>query len=282
MVDAPWPPEGTASFRSSPSPSMSTHTFVVTAYRRSPHLEACLTSLRAQTARTHVVLSTSTPFPDMEAVAARHGAELFVHAPYRGIGHDWNAALSRSAAEWTTIAHQDDVYDPRYVARLIAAGGAVRDALIVFSDYAERLGEVRRADTALLRVKRRLLELGFVGRDVAATRSAKRRALRFGSPIPCPAVTFHRRALDGFAFRADLKVALDWAAWLELADRPGAFVWVREPLMEHRIHEASETSAGLTDGTRRREDWELLTRLWPRPIARLIQASYTRAYVQAH
>lgn len=257
------------------------HTFVVPAYRRSPHLEDCLASLRAQTARSRVVLSTSTPFPGLEAVAARHGAELFVHAPNRGIGRDWNVALSRSAAIWTTIAHQDDVYDPTYAERVVAAGDAVPDALMVFSDYAERLGDARLADTALLRIKRRLLELGFLGRGVAASRAAKRRALRFGSAIPCPAVTFHRRALDAFAFREDLKVALDWAAWLELAERPGSFVWVREPLMEHRIHEASETSAGLSDGTRRREDWELLTRLWPRPIARLIQAGYARAYAQA-
>lgn len=261
---------------------MSDFTFVVPAYGRSPHLDACLASLRAQTLPARVVISTSTPWAGLEAIAARHGAELSVHGPNAGIGRDWNAALACSTSTWTTIAHQDDLYDPAYAARVAAAGDAVPDALIVFTDYAERLGDARLADTALLRTKRRLLELGFLGRDVATTVAAKRRALRFGSAIPCPAVTFHRRALDGFRFREDLRVALDWAAWLELAARPGAFVWVREPLMEHRIHAASETSAGLSDGTRRREDWELLTRLWPRPVARLIQAGYARAYAQAH
>ena len=100
--------------------------------------------------------------------------------------------------------------------------------------------------------------------------------------IPCPAVTYHRRALDGFRFRADLRVSLDWAAWLELAARPGAFVWLREVLMEHRIHAHSETTAGLDDGTRRQEDLEVLSSIWPRPIARLIVASYQPAYAAGH
>jgi glycosyltransferase involved in cell wall biosynthesis len=258
------------------------HTFVVPAYGRSRYLEACLASLRAQTAESRIVVCTSTPFAELDGVAARYGAETFAHAPNRGIGHDWNMALAQSRSEWTTIAHQDDVYHPTYASALVAAGGAAPDTLIVFSDYAERARDERRADVPLLNIKRRLLELGFLGRRAIASRGAKRRALAFGSPIACPAVTYHRRALDGFRFREDLKVALDWAAWLDLAARPGAFVWVRDVLMEHRIHDASETSAGISDGTRRREDLELLTRIWPQPIARLILASYERAYAQAH
>lgn len=256
------------------------HTFVVAAYGRSPHLAACLASLQRQRTPSRIVVCTSTPYPGIDALAGQHGAELVLHEPNRGIGHDWNVALAQSRTEWTTIAHQDDVYRPEFVHALVAAGSQLEDPLIVFCDYAERCGETVRADTPLLRVKRRLLQAGFLGRDAVRSPAAKRRALRFGSPIPCPAVMYHRRALQGFRFREDFKVCLDWAAWLDLAARPGAFGWVREALMEHRIHDGSETSAGLGDGTRAREDSVLLASLWPAPVARLILASYRLAYAQ--
>jgi glycosyltransferase involved in cell wall biosynthesis len=261
---------------------MRNHTFVVPAYGHSRYLEDCLACLRAQTSNSRIVVSTSTPFPDLDAIAARFGADTFVHTPNRGIGHDWNIALAQSTSEWTTIAHQDDIYLPEYSGRMVAAGSATPQPLIVFSGYAERARDGRRDDVPLLRIKRRLLDLGFLGRSAIASPRAKRRTLAFGSPIPCPAVTYHREALRAFRFREDLRVALDWAAWLDLAARPGAFVWVREILMEHRIHQSSETTAGIGDGTRRREDLELLSRIWPRPIARLIVASYARIYAQVY
>lgn len=261
---------------------MEDHTFVVPAYGQSRYLEDCLASLGRQSVHSRIVLSTSTPFDGIEQVAARHGADLFVHGPNGGIGRDWNAALGQSRSEWTTIAHQDDLYHPEYARAMIAAGKAAAPALIVFSDYAERWADGKRADVALVRAKRRLLEAGFLGRRAIFSVAAKRRTLRFGNAISCPAVTYHRRALRDFSFREDLKICLDWAAWLELAGRPGAFVWVRDALMEHRIHGASETAAGFGNGVRWREDLEMLSTLWPRPLARLIVAGYRWAYAQGH
>ena len=259
---------------------MSDHTFVVPAYRRSPFLEDCLASLRAQTVGSRVVLSTSTPFDGIDALAARHGAELFIHGPNRGIGNDWNAALAQSRTEWTTIAHQDDIYHPAYTDALVRAGKAAANALIVFCDYAERWDDGTRANVALVRMKRALLEFGFLGRSRIDRIGAKRRALWFGNSISCPTVTYHRRALRGFRFREDMKICLDWAAWLDLAARPGAFVRVRRVLMEHRIHEGSETTAGFGSGVRGREDLEMLSAMWSRPVARLIATSYRWAYAQ--
>lgn len=254
------------------------HTFVVPAYGHSPHLDACLASLRAQTSGSRIVLSTSTPLPEIGAAAARHDAEVFVHAPNRGIGHDWNMALARSRSDWTTIAHQDDLYHPAYAERLVAAGNRVTGTLLVFCDYAELHGTERRPDVALLRLKRVLLELGFLRRDAVASVAGKRRVLRFGSAIPCPAVTLHRNALRVLRFREDLRVNLDWMAWLELAARPGAFVWLRETLMEHRIHAGAQTTIGLLEGVREREDLAVLASIWPQPIAKMIVATYRGIY----
>jgi len=201
-----------------------------------------------------------------------------VHSPHRGIGADWNAALAQCYTPWCTLAHQDDTYDRRFASRMMEVGARYADTLIVFSDYAEVGPEGTPAQTSLPGVKRKLLWLGFLGREAIRSAAAKRRALRFGNAIACPTVMFHRRALAGFAFREDLRVNLDWAAWLMLADRGGAFVRVREPLMRHRIHLASETTATFEDGTRPREDLLLLQSMWPDWIARAILLVYRSAY----
>jgi hypothetical protein len=71
---------------------------------------------------------------------------------------------------------------------------------------------------------------------------------------------------------------LDWAAWLELARRPGAFVYIRDTLMLHRVHPDSETTAAIAAGGRLAEDRAMLRMLWPRVIADVIVASYGIAY----
>ena len=101
--------------------------------------------------------------------------------------------------------------------------------------------------------------------------------LRFGSPIPCPSVTF-KTPVGEPLFEQGFKLNMDWAAWLKKAREPGEFVWIREVLMHHRIHEMSETSKGIAQGYRAHEDMEILQRMWPRPIARAIAASYGIAY----
>jgi hypothetical protein len=69
------------------------HAFAVAAYGRSPHLEDCLRSLRAQSVQSPIVISTSTPHEGLATLAQRHGVALRAHGENRGIGADWNAAL---------------------------------------------------------------------------------------------------------------------------------------------------------------------------------------------
>jgi glycosyltransferase involved in cell wall biosynthesis len=254
------------------------HSFVVPAYGHSPHLEQCLESLRAQSSPSQVVLSTSTPFPELQAIASRYDARLLVHGPNAGIGHDWNQALAAARTPWVTLAHQDDVYLPEFTARTMALARATPDAVLVCTDYAELLddGGTRR-NSAMLGIKRLLLELGFLGASSIRTRVAKQRLLRFGCPIPCPSVTL-RIDRTALRFREDLKVNLDWDAWLRLAAGEGAFAYSREVSMLHRIHAGSETSAGIRGGVRAQEDRMMFETLWPAPVARLLARAYAYSY----
>ncbi|RYH41980.1 MAG: glycosyltransferase, partial [Alcaligenaceae bacterium] len=217
------------------------HVFVVPAYGRSAHLRSCLASLRQQTRPSPVIICTSTPHEGLERLAEEFDARLVVHSPNAGIGHDWNIALFSANAQWATLAHQDDIYLPHFAEDTLALLAVNPDASLVMTGYGELAGEQVRALTPMMAVKRLLQELAFLGRSAIRARDVKRRLLRFGCAIPCPSVTL-RLAPKAMQFREDLRLNLDWDAWLRLADEPGAFVRVKRVSMLHRIHTGSETS----------------------------------------
>ncbi len=257
--------------------SRALHSFVVPAHGRSPHLEACLASLQAQTLRSPIVVATATPFADLHDVAAAYGARVVINADGGGIGRDWNFALAQASTPWVTLAHQDDVYLPEFASRSMALATASPDVALVLTGYAELLGSSTRSMSAMLLIKRALLELGFLGRRVARRRGARLRLLRFGCPVPCPSVTV--RVDAGLPlFREDLRVNLDWDAWARLASADASFAYERDVLMLHRIHDASETSAGVREGVRAREDLMMFRRFWPAPVARVLARAYALSY----
>ena len=253
------------------------HTFLVPAYGYSPHLDDCLKSLLNQTLHSSILISTSTPSPELEQLAAHSGIPLFIHRANKGIVHDWNMGLTQVNTSWVTVAHQDDVYLPDFTASVMKAISKTQNPSLVFTDYAEIFEGSIRTQTKLLKIKQALLQLGFLGRSAIKSRWSKTNVLRFGSPIPCPSVTF-KTPVGEPLFEQGFKLNMDWAAWLKKAREPGEFVWIREVLMHHRIHEMSETSKGIAQGYRAHEDMEILQRMWPRPIARAIAASYGIAY----
>ncbi|UTA54099.1 glycosyltransferase family 2 protein [Lysobacter soli] len=252
------------------------HAFVVPAYGRSPHLEQCLRSLADQTRHSSIVVATSSPFEGMRALVEAHGGTLHVHDRGGSIGRDWNAALAAANAQWVTLAHQDDVYLPTFVQSTLEAVRRHPNASLVFTGYREMSGNGRRPVSLMLRIKRVLLELGFLGRGAIYGKAAKRRALAFGCPVPCPSVTLP--GATPFRFREDLKVNLDWDAWMRIAQQEGAFVYVRQALMLHRLHEGSETESGIRDGVRAAEDRMMFGRVWPAPIASVLARLYSLSY----
>lgn len=253
------------------------HAFVVPAYGESPYLRECLASLCAQDMKSPVFISTSTPSAWLAAAAREHGAALVEHGPNRGIGHDWNQAIEATPAEWVTLAHQDDVYLPCFSRQTLRSVERHPAVDLVMTGYGELADGRPRSWTPMLAIKRLLEEQAFLGREVLEHRGAKRRLLAFGCAIACPTVTLRRDRSLGL-FREDLKVDLDWDAWLRLADGPGAFARVRQLCMFHRIHAGSETSDGVRAGVRAREDRAVFERLWPAPIARMLARLYAVSY----
>lgn len=251
------------------------HTFAVCAYGESPFLEECVTSLMEQTLKTTVIMVTSTPNEMIGSVARAYGIDLYVSDEPAGIARDWNHAVRRAQTRLVTIAHQDDTYEPRYAEQALTCMNKVSDPLIFFSNYGELRDGVAVDDNRLLRVKRMLLHpVARVG--MTSSRRIKRQILSLGSPICCPSVTLNMGLLPNPPFTSSMKSNLDWDAWERFSQLDGSFVYSSEILMHHRIHEESETSNLIRDNTRTKEDLEMLSRFWPLPVARLINALYSR------
>lgn len=254
------------------------HAFAVAAYGRSPHLEDCLRSLRAQSVQSPIVISTSTPHEGLAALAQCHGVALRVHGENRGIGADWNAALRATDAQLVTIAHQDDLYAPGFTAAALNGHGKYPDSAFSFCDADEILPNgTPRDNPRNLRIKRLLVNTAFAGRHVIQAAWRKRILLGFGNPILCPTVTINRAIVPDFAFREDLRTNMDWLAWIALAKaRP--VLKLPGTLMHRRVHAASETASCLADGTRLWEDNMVFQMLWPRPVAATIMHFYRAGY----
>jgi glycosyltransferase involved in cell wall biosynthesis len=255
------------------------HAFVIPAHGESAHLAKTLHSIREQSVMgSEVLIGTSTPSTFIDETAARFGVRVLVNRPPSGIAADWNFVLKASTARYITIAHQDDVYAPEYVQRLLKAAERHPHFLIAFSNYREHTARGARADNLNLKVKRWLCERAFHGSDYVESAAAKRRLLRLGNPICCPSVMLNGELLKDFEFAPGFKSNLDWDAWLRLVDRPGGFIYERAFLVSKGIHAQSETSIAIASRARRREDLLMFSRMWPPLIANLLVRLYEYGY----
>jgi hypothetical protein len=78
-------------------------------------------------------------------------------------------------------------------------------------------------------------------------------------------------------FNKEYKVSCDYLAWVEIRDLKGSFVYCPGKLLGHRIHEKSETTKRIEDNSRSMEDFQVLRKLSPEPIAKLIHRFYAKS-----
>jgi hypothetical protein len=253
------------------------HAFVVMAHGDSPFLAAALSSVRAQTLASSVLVTTSTPSASIEDAAKAVGAPLLINSQGGGIAADWNFALHASAARYVTLAHQDDVYYPTFLACSLALLAANPAACLAFTGYVEIGDDDARIRSRTSLVKHALERL-ILGKAPAPELGRLRAFLAFGNPLPCSSVTFDRQRLGDFAFSGAFRSNLDWDAWLRLLDAGAVFVRTPERLVGRRHNRLTATSALTREGVRRREDLILFRRLWPRPAAELIALAYKVGY----
>lgn len=250
---------------------------VVLAYGDSPFLPMCLESWAGQNRKVRLLIATSTPSSYIDRTASQFDAPVVVNPVGGGIAQDWNFGLRASGARYVTLAHQDDVYDERFVDKTMEAFAAEPVAALCFTGYQEIDDDGAMKSSKISRAKG-LIERTILGDRARASGVRLRAYLSFGNPLPCSSVTFDLAKLGRFAFSAELKSNLDWEAWLNLCRQGAIFARAPEKLVGRRHNELTETSRLIKSGHRRDEDLIMFRRLWPRPLSDVIAYVYRTSY----
>ena len=249
------------------------HTFVVLAYKESKYLEECIKSVINQKYKSKVVIATSTPNQYIKKIAQKHNLEIIINEGEKGIGNDFDFAIGCGKTPLVTIAHQDDIYNYEYSYRVVEAHKKNRNPLILFTDYYEIKNNEKIHTNINLKIKRVLL-LPLKIRQLSGIKFFKRMILSFGDPICCPAVTFVKEKTGSKVFQSDMKCDVDWLAWERLSKKEGQFIFIKDHLMGHRVHEESTTTEIISNNIRTNEDYEILKKFWPKAIAKIIAKLY--------
>lgn len=252
------------------------HTFVLCAYKESDYLEDCLKSLLNQTIKSNIIVSTSTPNEKIDNLCKEYDLKLYVNDGRKSIADDWNYGYSKADTKLVTIAHQDDIYDEKYLENILKSLNDAKKPLIAFSDYYEIRNGEKVYNNSILKIKRTLLTpVRF--KSLCKVKLFKRMVLAFGNGICCPAVTLVKENINGLPFIFGYKSNVDWQAWEILSKQKGEFMYVKSALMGHRIHSESETSRVIGDSARSSEDYEMFCKFWIKPIAKMLTKFYANS-----
>lgn len=254
------------------------HIFAVCAYEESPYLEECIQSLLMQTVETKIEIYTSTPNSYIREISNRYKIPLYVN-PYKGLGiqADWNFAYNSADADYVTVVHQDDTYEPRYVEYLLKSVKKFEDWSMFYVDYTPiKNGDCSRRD--INSHIRRILRW-----PVKDTRKAnkiwrKKMSLCLGNTIVCPLVTYNKKLLGNTIFTSEYDFNLDWDTFYKLACIPGRFIYIDEVLGHYRVHDGATSKKFIENKKRVAEDISMFEKFWPSWIVRIIIMFYKLAY----
>ena len=250
------------------------HTFVICAYKESEFLEEVINSLLNQTLKSNIVISTSTPNDYIKNISKKYNLELFVNNEKRGIGSDWNFAVSKAKTKYVTLAHQDDLYDEKYTEEIYKAINKNKDIIMAFTNHKEiRDGKVVKKN---LNLKIKSI-MTFPITIFKRPKFFKKLILSFGNPISCPSVCLNTDIVGKRPFREDMDSNIDWGTWLDFSEKKGSFVYLKKILVFHRVHNNSATTECINDNKRVKEDYEMFCRIWPKWFSKFIMIFYKHA-----
>lgn len=171
-----------------------------------------------------------------------------------GIGGNWNRCAEFVQTEYFCLAHQDDVYRPEFLTRLVAAlerapaAGMAHCRSAAIDERGEPL------ESGAERYKQHFW------REIPVQDSAAHyRRLWRGNFVCCPAVVYRTsawRAAGGF--RTDLRFALDWEFWFRLLRSGYGIADVDDVLLDYRRHPTAATAAATSDRWRFAEELAVL------------------------
>lgn len=250
------------------------HTFVICAYKEIPYLEECVKSLKNQTVKSRVVISTSTPNDFIKNIAKKYGVELAINPEKKGHINDFCFAYNQAKTKYVTLCHQDDVYDEKFAEITINKMNKAKNPIMAFTDYNELRNEKIIKTNMLLLVKRLI---NFPLKFFKKSKKIRLFTLSLGNAICAPTVTYNREIVEAPIKQSNLKSNIDWDTWIDLAKKKGSFIYIGKSLLKRRIHEESTTTAVIVNNTKNKEDYEIFCRFWPKFIAKRLVKIYSKS-----
>lgn len=219
------------------------------------HLRPLLESLLAQSESSFRLVLVDDASVDGSVDLARRvaGDRIEIHHNTKplGIGGNWNRCAQLIETPYFCLAHQDDVYQPHFLGRLLAALDAAPDAGMAHC-RAEAIDE----NGAPFHSPAERYKEHFWQRQGTADRSAQYQRLWRGNYVCCPSVVYRTAAFRRAGpFRTDLSFALDWEYWFRLLRAGFGLVDVDAVLLQYRRHETAATRAAT------REHWRFAEEL---------------------
>ena len=251
------------------------HTFVILTYEKSPFLEECIESVISQSYPSKIVIATTTKNSHISNLAKKYDLKV-IEGNHTNIGGDFDLAIHAADTPLVTVAHQDDIYEKNYSQKIVEAYLKYPSSSIIFTNYFEIRGQKHIYSNTLLKIKHLLLTPIRIKKSLKS-RHYKRSILKFGNSICCPAVTFVTKNCPKDIFKSNFKCDCDWHAWEKLSNQKGAFTYIEEPLIGHRISKSSTTTEIINQGIRTKEDYQIFKRFWPTPIAKLLTKFYQKS-----
>lgn len=248
------------------------HTFVICAYKEQPYLEECIKSLKAQTVKSKIMISTSTPNDFISSMAKKYNVELRINKKTKGHINDFCFAYDQVDTKYVTLCHQDDIYYENFAEEIIKKMDKSERPVIAFSNYHEIKNGNKIKNNLLLFVKR---IINFPLLFFKNSKRIKLFTLSLGNAICAPSVTYNKEVLDRPLIESDFKSNIDWITYIDFAEEKGSFVYVKKPLMAHRIHEESTTTKVITNNVKHDEDYLIFKKFWPEVIAKFLVKIYS-------
>jgi GT2 family glycosyltransferase len=219
-------------------------TLALPTWRGERHLASALDAALAQTFEDREVLVVDDASNDGTfALAARYadrpGVRIERNERNLGLVGNWNRCLDLALGALVCVTHQDDVLDPRFLERAVAALERHPGAAFVHARSREVDDEGR--PTGAGGFARDHEALGDVLRPARAY--AERLIAREPWPICCPGVLARRAALERAGrFDPAYRFAADVDMWLRLLETGDAFYLGAEPLIDYRRHPSQATA----------------------------------------
>jgi len=233
-------------------------TFAIPCHNGAAHLRPLLESLLAQTRQDFALLlvdDRSTDGSPALAEAIAGDRMLVVENSRRlGLGGNWNRCAQLVRTPYFCLAHQDDVYEPDYLARMLARLEAAPAAAMVHCQ-----ARAIDRDGKELRSPAERYKAHFWRRARASDRAGLYRQLWRGNFVCCPSVLYRTAAFGQVGgFHAGLSFAVDWELWFRLLAAGHDIAAEPAELLRYRRHPAATTRDATRTLTRFLEELAVL------------------------